>query len=247
MPTLADPLVKVPLLLLTAYLNYEIWNFPTAPSPANRKRQENADPITRIVTLNALSTKLTMVAICGFCTAEATVILGQSEHSFPLLDRLIPLFAPNSAAAPSLQLYLSLNSLAGILLIAAGGVFRLWAMRTLGKFFVMEVSLQKDHRLATRGPYAIVRHPSYIGYALIVFGDAVFLLSEGSYLAAVGVWGSHLWAGLACLVAGRSLFVAAVLMPSRAGREDAVLREEFGREWEAWAERTPYKLVPYVF
>lgn len=62
MPFPADPLVKMPMLLLTAYLNYEIWNFPTAPSPANRKRQEKADPITRIVTANALSTKLTMVS-----------------------------------------------------------------------------------------------------------------------------------------------------------------------------------------
>lgn len=61
MSTLADPLVKVPLLLLTAYLNYEIWNFPTAPSAANRKKQESKDFITRIVFLNALSTKLTMV------------------------------------------------------------------------------------------------------------------------------------------------------------------------------------------
>lgn len=62
MSTLADPLVKVPLLLLTAYLNYEIWNFPTAPSAANRKKQESKDFITRIVFLNALSTKLTMVS-----------------------------------------------------------------------------------------------------------------------------------------------------------------------------------------
>ncbi len=195
------------------------------------------------------------MAICGFCLAEAAVILGQSPYSasFPLLARLAPLFAPNansssgSAAAP-LSVYLSPYSLAAFLLIAAGGAFRLWAMRTLGKFFVMEVSLQKDHRLATGGPYALVRHPSYAGYALIVLGDALFLLGDGSYLSALGVWERRGWAALlACAVAGRSLFVAAVLMPRRAGREDAVLREEFRREWEAWAERTPYKLVPYVF
>ena len=73
MSALADPLVKVPLLLLTAYLNYEIWNFPTAPSAANRKRQENKDLITRIVTLNALSTKLTMVS----ATVEPETIRSQ--------------------------------------------------------------------------------------------------------------------------------------------------------------------------
>ena len=30
-------------------------------------------------------------------------------------------------------------------------------------------------------------------------------------------------------------------------REDAVLRKEFGTEWEAWAKRTPYRLVPYEY
>lgn len=197
-----------------------------------------------------LTHKRLQVAICGFCIAETALILGQSKYSasFPLLASLAPLFTPSSTSIGTpLPIYLSPIGLVGFLLIAAGGTFRLWAMRTLGKFFVMEVSLQKDHRLATRGPYALVRHPSYAGYALIVAGDAVFLLGDGSYLAALGLWQSRLWAGLAYAVAGRSLFVAAVMMPSRAGREDRVLREEFGREWEVWAERTPYKLVPYVF
>ena len=190
------------------------------------------------------------MAICGFCFVEASVILGQSSYSesLPLLARLTPLFAPTgSSAAPPLPVGLPAQSLGAFLLIAAGGAFRLWAMRTLGKFFVMEVSLQKDHRLATRGPYALVRHPSYAGYALIVLGDALFLLGDGSCLSAIGLWERGAWAALACAVAGRSLFVAMVLMPRRAGREDAVLREEFGVQWEAWAERTPYKLLPYVF
>ena len=33
----------------------------------------------------------------------------------------------------------------------------------------------------------------------------------------------------------------------RTGEEDRVLRASLGAEWEAYAERTPYKLVPYVF
>ena len=59
--SLADPLVKVPILVFAAYINYASWNFPNAPSAANRKRRETADPITRILTLTALSVKLTLV------------------------------------------------------------------------------------------------------------------------------------------------------------------------------------------
>ena len=154
---------------------------------------------------------------------------------------------PKSSSSHPLPVYLSLYSAFGFSLILSGGLFRLWAMRTLGQFFVMEVSLQKNHRLVKSGPYALVRHPSYVGYMLLIVGTVVLLLGPGSYLSAVGVWQSRVWGALACVVAGRSLFVATVLMPSRAGREDAVLREEFGKEWEAWARQTPYKLVPYVF
>ena len=59
--SLVDPLVKVPVLVCTAYINHASWNFPNAPSVTNRKRRETADPITRILTLNALSVKLTLV------------------------------------------------------------------------------------------------------------------------------------------------------------------------------------------
>ncbi|TBU45429.1 Isoprenylcysteine carboxyl methyltransferase family-domain-containing protein [Dichomitus squalens] len=240
-----NPLVKVPILVSTAYINYACWNFPNAPAAADRKRRETADPITRILSLTALTVKLTMTAICGFALVEAVVIIAQS---FPglLSQRILSILAPKAASHP-LPLLLSPYSALGFLLILSGGLFRLWAMRTLGQFFVMEVSLQKDHRLVKSGPYALVRHPSYVGYMFVIFGDVLLLLGGGSYLSAIGVWQSRLWGALACLVAGRSLFVATVLMPSRAGREDAVLREEFGTEWEAWARQTPYKLIPYVF
>jgi len=32
---------------------------------------------------------------------------------------------------------------------------------------------RKQHRLATHGPYAVVRHPQYTGFFLVVFGEAV--------------------------------------------------------------------------
>ncbi|EJF63658.1 ICMT-domain-containing protein [Dichomitus squalens LYAD-421 SS1] len=187
-----------------------------------------------------------MTAICGFALVEAAVITAQSFPTLLLSQRLLSILAPTSASGP-LPLLLSPYSALGFLLILSGGLFRLWAMRTLGQFFVMEVSLQKDHKLVKSGPYALVRHPSYVGYMFVIFGDVLLLLGGGSYLSAIGVWQSRVWGALACLVAGRSLFVATVLMPSRAGREDAVLREEFGTEWEAWARQTPYKLIPYVF
>lgn len=34
---------------------------------------------------------------------------------------------------------------------------------------------------------------------------------------------------------------------SRMAMEDAALRMTFGREWEDWASRVPYKLIPLIY
>ena len=33
----------------------------------------------------------------------------------------------------------------------------------------------------------------------------------------------------------------------RPNQEDAVLRKQFEKEWDEWAKKTPYKLIPYVY
>lgn len=33
----------------------------------------------------------------------------------------------------------------------------------------------------------------------------------------------------------------------RMEREDIVLSKEFGKEWNMWARRTPYKIIPSIY
>ena len=40
----------------------------------------------------------------------------------------------------------------------------------MGSLFTFETSIRKGHTLITSGPYAIVRHPSYAGFTLVVIG-----------------------------------------------------------------------------
>lgn len=47
------------------------------------------------------------------------------------------------------------------------------------------------------------------------------------------------WAGWWVVLTGL-LFV-------RVPVEDEVLHKEFGAEWEAYATRTPYKVIPYIY
>lgn len=51
-----------------------------------------------------------------------------------------------------------------------GGLIRYKCYRVLGSMFTFEMSIREGHVLVTSGPYAIVRHPAYIGAILVVIG-----------------------------------------------------------------------------
>ncbi|MDO8469929.1 MAG: isoprenylcysteine carboxylmethyltransferase family protein [bacterium] len=77
---------------------------------------------------------------------------------------------------------------------------------------------QRDHALATAGPYTRIRHPQYAAFILIMLG---FLFQ---------------WPTLVTLI----MFPVLVLMYTRlARREEGESRAAFGNEWDAYAARTP--------
>jgi Cu+-exporting ATPase len=81
---------------------------------------------------------------------------------------------------------------------------------------------QRDHRLATAGPYARVCHPQYDAFVVIMFG---FLLQ---------------WPTLATL----AMFPILVWIDVRlAKREEEASRAEFGAAWDAYAGAVP-RFIP---
>jgi protein-S-isoprenylcysteine O-methyltransferase Ste14 len=102
-------------------------------------------------------------------------------------------------------------------LVAAGLALRIGAMARLGRRFSPLVALQREHALETRGLYAFVRHPGYLGALLACLGAS----------AAFG-------SGLALPVP--ALMLAAQL--ARVRREEALLAASFGEAWTDYASRT---------
>ena len=74
---------------------------------------------------------------------------------------------------------------AGVVLFAAGLVFRWLAIITLGRFFTVDVTIERDHELVERGPFRWVRHPSYTGVLLAFVGLALTLRNWGAILVVV--------------------------------------------------------------
>jgi len=115
---------------------------------------------------------------------------------------------------------------AGVVLFVAGLILRWWAIITLGRFFTVDVAIAKDHELVERGPFRIVRHPSYTGVLLAFVGLG---LSFGN------------WAALIVIL----LPIGAVFIHRMNVEEDALSRA-LGPRYAEYMKRTK-RLVPFVY
>jgi protein-S-isoprenylcysteine O-methyltransferase Ste14 len=73
----------------------------------------------------------------------------------------------------------------GILLMLAGIAFRWYSIRVLGRFFTVVVAVQPGHSLVEQGPYRLIRHPSYSGALLTLFGFGLVFTNWLSLAAAM--------------------------------------------------------------
>ncbi|KAG2112102.1 Isoprenylcysteine carboxyl methyltransferase family-domain-containing protein [Suillus clintonianus] len=137
--------------------------------------------------------------------------------------------------------------LMGTALIVAGGFLRWWCFRTLGRFFTFKLSVRKEHKLVTSGPYAVVRHPSYAGTILRSIGMLMLYASQSSFLRRSGVLNSipGLTIMLVALLVER--IVAVTSLVCRIGHEDEVMKSISRDEWEDWAKVVRYRLIPGIY
>lgn len=114
----------------------------------------------------------------------------------------------------------------------------------MGRHFTFRLSLRDGHKLITSGPYSIVRHPSYTAGLMTVVGCLCTLVGDGSWLREVGYATPF---GKFCVVVLMVNFGVCVKPFLRADQEDAFLREEFGKQWDEWADAVPYRYVPGIY
>jgi protein-S-isoprenylcysteine O-methyltransferase Ste14 len=115
----------------------------------------------------------------------------------------------------------------GLIVVAAGNALCFWAMR-VNRFFSSIIRIQSDRgqHVIDSGPYAVVRHPGYVGGILFMVGSGIAL---GSWLA---------WAILA---AGTVPFLM-----YRVVTEDRVLQADLPG-YGNYAGRVRWRLVPGVW
>jgi len=121
--------------------------------------------------------------------------------------------------------------------------------------FTWETSILKDHKLITGGPYRFVRHPSYTSLVCIAAGYLWFLSTPGTFgwecfigssllspsLNAKNAFGVLYRIGYIILYVDTDVFLI-----RRSFAEDEMLKREFGKEWEEWARKVRWNVIPYV-
>ncbi len=113
----------------------------------------------------------------------------------------------------------------GIILMILGIIFRQWSIAVLGQFFSARLGTQKGQKVIEKGPYTLIRHPSYTGALIILIGIGLALQSLAAVLTLVLLFS---------LAYGYRIHI-----------EEKVLISELGEEYIQYMKRTK-KLIPYV-
>ena len=156
---------------------------------------------------------------------------------------VVALLLPNGKHADCIKL--TPTTTFATTLIVLGTAIRYWCYREMGRHFTFHVTLLQNHKLVTTGPYNIVRHPSYTGCVLTCVGNMLWYTAQGSWLRESMIYQMKLsWLIIAPVLLSHPLNLAILL--TRIPVEDAIMKKEFGKHWDEWANAVPYRLFPGV-
>ncbi|MBN1411108.1 MAG: isoprenylcysteine carboxylmethyltransferase family protein [Spirochaetales bacterium] len=117
-------------------------------------------------------------------------------------------------------------NLSGLALSFAGSMLFTWSMVS-NKFFSTMVRLQNDrqHNVASGGPYKYIRHPGYVGYIFMSVATPV----------ALGTLWALIFSGITC-----------ILLIIRTALEDKTLKQELPGYAE-YTTKVKYRLMPFIW
>ena len=113
----------------------------------------------------------------------------------------------------------------GISLMFLGVLVRQYAIAILGRFFSLTVQIAEDHKVVEKGPYRLVRHPSYTGVLITFIGLALAVQSLGALLVLLVVFG--------------------ISFGYRMHVEERTLLSELGQDYNSYMKRTR-RLIPFI-
>jgi protein-S-isoprenylcysteine O-methyltransferase Ste14 len=114
----------------------------------------------------------------------------------------------------------------GLIIIICGVIIRYSAIRTLGKFFTVNLSVQDNQHLVRKGLYKYIRHPSYAGSLLSFIGLGI---SFNNWLSVLVI-----------------IIPITLTFLYRISIEERLLLQQFGSEYSDYAAGTK-RLIPFIY
>jgi protein-S-isoprenylcysteine O-methyltransferase Ste14 len=122
-----------------------------------------------------------------------------------------------------------LLNLTGIPLFLFGTLLHIWTAVLLGGLGIIgvpEISSKMKSRLIAKGPFSIVRHPTYLAHTLIFFG--VFFITEAVVVGVVALLDF--------------IVVNSIIIPL----EEKELLNRFGEEYQTYKRQVPARVFPWM-
>ena len=107
-----------------------------------------------------------------------------------------------------------------------GAVLRWWCFVTLGKYFTVVLATGADQPVVDRGPYRVLRHPSYTALLLVLAGVGLMV---GNWLSVTG-----------------AVVLVLIALLHRIRVEERALTAALGDRYRAFAAGRA-RLIPYVW
>jgi len=124
-----------------------------------------------------------------------------------------------------------LSDFLGLVVGFIGFCITLWSRYHLGKHWTGDVLVTKQHELIQSGPYAMVRHPMYTGLNTMCLGCA---LSAGFAMN---------WSAILSKLAWLVIFN---YNDRKSKSEEEILGKRFGKAWDDYKKKVPYRIYPGV-
>lgn len=115
------------------------------------------------------------------------------------------------------------TTIIGVILLILRIALKIWVVKTLGKFWSIQIEIRKDQQLITGGPYRFMRHPSY--FSTMIEANAGLLILN-SYYTLLIVW-----------------FIYFPFLYLRMKLEEKELVSKFGKEYLNY-QRSVFALLP---
>lgn len=184
----------------------------------------------RAVSLFAFAGPMLLVGVSRRLAGPRTRARRGGGHRAPLLANLAAfgLFFPSLGVFPgsseaSLALPLALS---GCVLAVAGAALVVRSRAELGPAWSFVPKADQSTDLVTTGPYRLVRHPIYLGLALLAVGEALAFGSRPAFFVVLfGIVPTLAWRALA---------------------EDTLLSRTFGERYDVYRQRTKL-IIPQLF